>query len=146
MPQVICPRCEGTKEIQCPSCTGQGERFGQRCLRCIGRCEIICPRCKGRGAVVNRYSCAASAPKNQTNKILVPDRVRVDLICPRCGRSGEATISENANPKVGHPDFVMHAISTEFNVIDASVHCNRIMIRCTCKEVFSVVRRPNSAT
>src|SRR3981081_3830597 len=26
MPQVSCPRCEGTKEMQCPNCMGLGER------------------------------------------------------------------------------------------------------------------------
>jgi hypothetical protein len=66
---LICPRCGGTKEIQCPSCTGQGERFGLRCLRCVGRCEIICPRCKGKGTVSKRYrvSTPRSARSTETD-------------------------------------------------------------------------------
>jgi hypothetical protein len=68
------------------------------------------------------------------------------LNCPKCGRDGEATISEDVSPSAGHADFVVHTISPEFKVIAPSIHWHRIMIRCTCDEVFSVIRRPKSAT
>jgi hypothetical protein len=68
------------------------------------------------------------------------------LNCPNCGRSGEATISENVSPAPGHSDFAVHTISPAFKVIKGSIHWHRIMFRCTCDEVFSVIRRPKSAT
>ena len=73
-------------------------------------------------------------------------RVVLVLNCPKCGRSGEATISDNVRPAAGHPDFIFHTISPEFRVIDASIHWHRIMIRCACDEAFGVIRRPKSAT
>jgi hypothetical protein len=72
--------------------------------------------------------------------------VALVLNCPKYGRGGEATISENVSPPAGHSDFVVHTISFEFEVIEASIHWHRIVIRCTCGEVFSVIRRPKSAT
>jgi hypothetical protein len=74
------------------------------------------------------------------------NQARIALVCPRCGRSGEATISEDVRPSAGHPDFVVHTISPEFQVIKASIYWHRIMIRCACEEVFSVIRRPKSVT
>jgi hypothetical protein len=68
------------------------------------------------------------------------------LNCPKCGRGGEATISEDINPSPGHPDLVVHTISPEFEVIKATVYWHRIMFRCTCEEVFAVIRRPRSMT
>jgi hypothetical protein len=76
----------------------------------------------------------------------MPNQARIALVCPKCGRSGEATISEDVGPSVGRPGFVVHAIYPEFQVIEASIHWHRIMIRCVCEEVFGVVRRPKSAT
>jgi hypothetical protein len=46
--------------------------------------------------------------------------VALVLNCPKCGRGGEATISEDVTPSVGHSDFVVHTISPEFTVINAS--------------------------
>jgi hypothetical protein len=46
----------------------------------------------------------------------------------------------------GHPDLVVHTISPEFEVIKATVYWHRIMFRCTCEEVFAVIRRPRSMT
>jgi hypothetical protein len=71
-------------------------------------------------------------------------RIALALNCPKCGRTGDATISDNVSPSAGHPNFVVHTISPEFEVIDPSIHWHRIMIRCTCDEVFSVIRRPRS--
>jgi hypothetical protein len=34
---------------------------------------------------------------------------------------------------------VVHTISPEFKFIEPSIHWHRIMIRCTCEEVFSVI-------
>jgi hypothetical protein len=78
----------------------------------------------------------------------MPDQARIALIlnCPKCGRVGEASISEDVNPTVGHPEFEVHTISSEFEVIKASIFWHRIMIRCACEEVFSVIRRPRSVT
>src|SRR6266852_6343021 len=42
-------------------------------------------------------------------------------------RGREATISEDVNPSVGHPDFVAHTISPEFQVIKPSIYWHRIM-------------------
>jgi hypothetical protein len=46
----------------------------------------------------------------------------------------------------GHSDFVVHAISPEFQIVKESIYWHRIVIRCICDEVFSVIRRPKSAT
>jgi hypothetical protein len=75
------------------------------------------------------------------------DQARVVLVldCPKCGRTGEATISENLSPSAGQADFVVHTISPEFKVLMAFVRWHRIMICCICDEVFCVVRRPKSA-
>jgi len=68
------------------------------------------------------------------------------LNCPKCGRSGEATISEDVGASAGHSDFVVHTISPESTVIKATIYWHRIMIRCVCEEVFAVIRRPRSMT
>jgi hypothetical protein len=75
-----------------------------------------------------------------------PARIALVLNCPKCGRGGEATISEDAGPSAGHPDFVVHTNFPEFEVVKASVYWHRIMIRCACGEVFAVIRRPRSMT
>ena len=54
--------------------------------------------------------------------------------------------ADDVSPSAGHPEFVVHTISPEFRVIEPSIHWHRIMIRCTCEEVFSVIRRPISVT
>jgi hypothetical protein len=61
-------------------------------------------------------------------------RIALALNCPKCGRGGEATISEDAGPSARHPDFVVHTISPEFKVIKASIYWHRIMIYCACEE------------
>jgi hypothetical protein len=73
-------------------------------------------------------------------------QTRIALVCPKCGRSGEATISEDTNSSAPHSDFVVHTISPEFQVVKESIYWHRIVIRCSCDEVFSVIRRPKSAT
>ena len=76
----------------------------------------------------------------------MPNQARIALVCPKCGRSGEATISEDVGLSAGHPDFLVHTISPEFRVIGPYINWNRIMIRCICEGMFSVIRRPRSAT
>jgi hypothetical protein len=73
------------------------------------------------------------------------NQVRIALVCPKCGRSGEASISEDDSASAARPGFVVQTISPEFEVIKPSIYWNRMMIRCICDEVFSVVRRPHFA-
>jgi hypothetical protein len=146
MPQVTCPRCKGAKEIQCPDCKGAGERFALNVLAMPWPVRNCLSAMQGRCSGAIYGPCSAGHPYQRTGQNLMPDQARIVLVCPRCGRSGEATISQNDNPSARHPVLTVHAISPEFRVIKQSIHWHRIMIRCTCEEVFSVIRRPKSAT
>src|SRR5712672_1399406 len=71
------------------------------------------------------------------------------LNCPKCGRSGEATISDNVSPAAGHPDFIVRTISPEFRVIDASMRrptissgCDVLCRHCGAQYVVSYTELP----
>jgi hypothetical protein len=91
-----------------------------------------------------KFGRRLDGPKAHTARM--SSQVKIALVCPKCGRSGEATISEDDSLSAARPGFVLQTISPEFEVIKPSIYWNRIMIRCTCTEAFGVIRRPKSAT
>lgn len=54
-----CPKCEGKKTIQCPTCGGDGHRYfvpvldfwEADCTQCYGEGTVKCPECEGHGEV-----------------------------------------------------------------------------------------------
>ena len=48
-----CPKCNGSGEMDCPSCGGLGYDYmdGGQCDRCDGTGDVTCNRCGGSGVV-----------------------------------------------------------------------------------------------
>jgi hypothetical protein len=59
------------------------------------------------------------------------NRFELDILCPGCGTTGKARVSENDNP-----GFHVDEYPQGFSEISPSVHRQETKVRCACGQEF----------
>jgi hypothetical protein len=64
------------------------------------------------------------------------NRSELDILCPNCGASGEALVSENNDPDVPDPAFRVEAYPQGFSEQKPAASRQETMVRCKCGQEF----------
>jgi hypothetical protein len=64
------------------------------------------------------------------------NRFELDILCPNCGASGEALVSENSDSDTSDPAFRVEAYPQGFFEHKPSASRHETMVRCKCGQVF----------
>lgn len=67
------------------------------------------------------------------------DRWTMEICCPACGKTDQASVSENDYPFMRHPDFSVDNMSESFEVIRSARYRHETKVRCrTCGKTFNL--------
>jgi hypothetical protein len=64
------------------------------------------------------------------------NRFELDILCPNCGASGQALVSENHDPEMPDPAFRVEAYPQGFSEEKASALRQETLVKCKCGQVF----------
>jgi hypothetical protein len=67
------------------------------------------------------------------------DRFVLDILCPSCGRGGEARVSEDDHPYMRDPGFRVDEYPEGFSEVSRSVYRHETKVRCKCGQEFFLI-------
>lgn len=122
--QVICSKCSGTAQIDCPLCCATGELI---CSNCAGSGKVTCQPCLGSGEVGEASWVDVHVKQEYTRS--VPDGTPQDVreIIEKEGLHGLPSISEKlifSKAIQDSQDSITAAYSGEFRVVRQNVICH----------------------
>lgn len=65
------------------------------------------------------------------------ERYSIELVCPKCGLSGRANVSENEIPYRDKFNFKFDKLTEGFTVVSTADRCSGSLVKCQCGEEFN---------